>query len=199
MSHHPRHGCHHDHGEGHPGRRFARNLFSRLAEHHHNHHRGGRGNRLFDHGELRFLLLHMLAEQPRHGYDLIRAIEERMAGRYAPSPGAVYPTLTLLVDQGLLAVTEDGAKKRYALTEEGTAFLAANRATVEALLARVGAAADGPQVRPDSRIIRAMENLGNALRLRHASGQLEEARVAAVVAAIDAAVAELEKPSPKAG
>jgi DNA-binding PadR family transcriptional regulator len=146
---------------------------------------------MFEHGDLRYLLLHMLSEQPRHGYELIRAIEDRMGGRYTPSPGAIYPTLTMLEEQGLATVTEDGAKKRYALTAEGLAFLAANKPQVEAILARIGDA--GGPARPDPRILRAIENLHTALRLRHGQGPIEEARATAIAAAIDAAVAEIER------
>ena len=197
--HHAHRGRHRNHADDdttHPlrgARRFARGIFGRIADHHHRHHGGRGGARLFDHGELRYLLLHMLAEQPRHGYDLIRAIEDRMGGRYAPSPGAVYPTLTMLVDQGLLTVAEDGAKKTYTLTEEGMAFVAANQAVVRALLARIGAAEAGPRARPDGRILRAVENLMSAIRFRHSAGPMEETQITAVVAAIDAAVAEVER------
>ena len=76
-----RHGAGH-HGEGHEGRR-------------------GRFGRFFGHGDLRFVLLAMLEEQARHGYDLIKALEERTGGAYRPSPGVVYPTLALLEDEGL--------------------------------------------------------------------------------------------------
>src|SRR5690606_25340682 len=65
---------------------------------------GGRGGRrrLFDGGELRLVLLKLIGDQPRHGYDLIREIEDKTGGAYAPSPGVIYPTLTLLADMGLI-------------------------------------------------------------------------------------------------
>ena len=88
--------------------------------------------------ELRLVLLSLIAEQPRHGYDLIREIEERTAGGYAPSPGIVYPTLTMLQDMGLIA--EEGAagtRKVYAATPEGKALLAEKKEEVAALLARI--------------------------------------------------------------
>ena len=65
--------------------------------HHHGHRGGGRrGGRFFDYGELRLVALAMMAEQPRHGYEIIKGIEERMAGSYSPSPGVIYPTLSWL-------------------------------------------------------------------------------------------------------
>ena len=117
-----------------------------LSEHHHRgrhrHHHGGRhGGRLFDYGELRLLLLAMIAERPRHGYELIKAIEERFGGSYTPSPGVMYPTLSWLDDMGYAAIeAEEGGRKRYRITTEGEAFLVANRAAADALLSRAGPA-----------------------------------------------------------
>ena len=73
--------------------------------------RGGRGGRVFGHGGLRLVLLQLIADKPRHGYELIKAIEERLNGSYSPSPGVVYPTLTLLEELGYVTVsTADGAR-----------------------------------------------------------------------------------------
>src|ERR1700733_5426471 len=104
--------------------------------------RGGGRGRFFGPGDLRLVMLALIAEKPRHGYELIKDIEERLAGAYAPSPGVVYPTLTLLEDMGLAVVTvEPGGRKLYALTDEGRAELAANQKTVDALLQRMAEAA----------------------------------------------------------
>src|ERR1700741_3032027 len=82
---------------------------------------GTRGRRrMFDGGELRLVLLKLISEQPRHGYDLIREIEERTGGAYAPSPGVVYPTLTLLEDMGLIDEEKsEGARKLFSITKLG--------------------------------------------------------------------------------
>ena len=88
---------------------------------------GGFGRRrgLYDSEELRLVLLSLIAEQPRHGYDLIREIEERTGGEYVPSPGVIYPTLTMLQDMGLIVESDAaGTRKVYAATLEGTAYLA---------------------------------------------------------------------------
>src|SRR5947209_8168474 len=118
-------------------RRFARSdgLADRHHERAHRHHHGGRrGSRPFDYGELRLLALAMIAERPCHGYELMKAIEERMSGSYSPSPGVMYPTLSWLDDMGYVAVeAQDTGRKRYSITAEGEAFLVANRATVDAL------------------------------------------------------------------
>ena len=89
-------------------------------------HRGG-GKRLLARGDLRWLILSLIAEDgPAHGYELIKAIEARMGGAYAPSPGVIYPTLTLLEEMGALEGREEGGKKRYAITEPGQALLEEN-------------------------------------------------------------------------
>lgn len=100
---------------------------------------GGRrgGGRLLGHGDLKLLLLALIEQQPRHGYELIRIIEEMFHGQYSPSPGAVYPTLTMLEELGHATVeNEQGGRKLYAITEEGRAFLQENRAAVEAMTER---------------------------------------------------------------
>ncbi len=95
----------------------------------------GRGPRL-ERGDLRYALLSLLAQRPAHGYELIKGIEEQFAGFYSPSPGAVYPTLQLLEDQGFVtAETRDG-RKTYTITDAGRAFLDENRETVEAVWRR---------------------------------------------------------------
>src|ERR1044071_2912812 len=89
-------------------------------------HGGGRGRRrVFDSGELRLVLLKLIADQSRHGYDLIRAVEELTHGSYAPSPGVVYPTLTMLQDMGLIEEQQtEGSRKAFAISAEGKAHLA---------------------------------------------------------------------------
>lgn len=100
---------------------------------------GGRfGGRMFGSGDLRLLLLALIEEQPRHGYELIRTIEEMFEGQYSPSPGAIYPTLTMLEELGYARVeAETGGKKLYAITEAGHAFLEENRDSLEALTERL--------------------------------------------------------------
>ena len=99
---------------------------------------GGRRRGLYDSEELRLVLLSLIAEQPRHGYDLIREIEERTGGEYAPSPGVIYPTLTMLQDMGLIVESDAaGTRKVYAATLEGTQHLAEKKDEVAALLARI--------------------------------------------------------------
>ena len=120
------------------------------------HRRGGpwRGGRMFEQGGLKFVILRLLDEKPRHGYEIIKELEERSGGRYTPSPGTVYPTLTMLEDMGFASATvEEGGKKVYAITEAGRQHLAENKGAVDEVidrLAQVGASASrcGPRTRP---------------------------------------------------
>ena len=80
----------------------------------------------------------MIAETPSHGYELMKSIEERMGGGYSPSPGVIYPTLAWLEDMGFAVSEAEGGRKRYRITAEGAAFLAANKAALDALAARMG-------------------------------------------------------------
>jgi DNA-binding PadR family transcriptional regulator len=156
---------------------------------------GGRhGGRVFDHGDLRLIILQLVAEKPRHGYELIKAIEDQLGGSYSPSPGVVYPTLTMLEELGYATVAPgDGGKKLYTVTPEGTAYLDAKRSAVEAVFARmreVGAAYRGG---PAPQILRAMENLRMALRMRMARGPLTEDQVRTITAALDGAATQVEQ------
>ncbi len=156
-------------------------------------HRHGRRRRLFDYGDLRFILLRMIAGKPAHGYDLIKALEERMGGGYSPSPGVIYPTLSMLEEQGFATVTAEAGKKLYRPTEDGLAYLRANQAAVEAIEARIGSVAAERTEPPPATIVRAMENLRTALRLRLRAGPIEPERATAIAAAIDAAALEAER------
>jgi DNA-binding PadR family transcriptional regulator len=157
-------------------------------------HRMRRGGRMFEQGDLRFLMLKLIEEKPRHGYDLIKAIEERLGGMYAPSPGVVYPTLTLLEDMGQIAPQPgEGSKKLFALTDDGRDYLAANSEAVEAAFARMKAAEAAFGAGPSPRIIRAMENLKLALRLKMGAGGLSDAQADCIADAIDAAAKAVEK------
>ena len=99
------------------------------------------GGRRLSSAELQLVLLALLAERPAHGYELIRTLEERSGGFYAPSPGMVYPALTYLDEIGHAAVSQEANRKLYALTDAGRANLASNQGQAEAILdglARIG-------------------------------------------------------------
>jgi DNA-binding PadR family transcriptional regulator len=105
---------------------------------------GGRGDwfrvgRMLAQGDLKLLALALIAEQPRHGYELIKLIEDKTRGAYSPSPGVVYPTLTFLEEAGYVTAEAEGAKKRYTITDEGRAYLEENRDIADMVLARLAA------------------------------------------------------------
>ena len=185
----------HHHHRGHEAH-FSRHPFGGFGHHHgrgDRSERGGRGERVFDSGDLRFVILALIAEKPSHGYELIKAIEEKLGGGYTPSPGVVYPTLTLLEELGYVTVqAQDGGKKLYSITDAGTAFLAENQRIVDGLFARMNEARSrGGRFSPQ--IMRAMENLKTALKYRLMEGPLTEVEVNALAAAIDQAALAIEK------
>ena len=96
-----------------------------------------RRNQMFESGEVKFVILRLLKEKPRHGYEIIKALEEKLAGTYSPSAGTVYPTLQLLEDQGYVRVVEESGKKVYHITPEGEKFLEENKDAVEDIFDRV--------------------------------------------------------------
>jgi DNA-binding PadR family transcriptional regulator len=184
---------HHHHGE-----RFGRHPFAGGGFGHHDHgwrgeRAGRRGERMFDSGDLRFVLLALIAEKPSHGYELIKAIEEKLSGGYTPSPGVVYPTLTLLEELGYASVqAQDGGKKLYSITDAGRAFLEENKRVVDGLFARMDEARSrGGRFSPQ--LMRAMENLKTALKYRLMEGPLSEAEIQGIAAAIDQAALAIEK------
>ncbi len=156
--------------------------------------RGGRGGRFFEHGGLKLVVLALIAERPRHGYEIIKDIEERMGGTYAPSAGVVYPTLTLLEETGQIEVaSSEGNKKLYRITEAGQSSLAGNRAQVDAMLARMADAGSARRGDRDPRIVRAVENLKLALRLKISAGPMSDGEIAALVSLLDEMATRVEK------
>ncbi len=160
---------------------------------------GGRGERgerrrMFDSGELRLVLLKLIADEPRHGYDLIRQIEELTGGAYAPSPGVIYPTLTLLDDMGQIeAQQSEGAKKLFAITDPGRAELEANADVVDAAIARLTAIGEETQRTDSASVRRAMGNLRQVLMDRLGDRDLDKAALHDIVALIDEAAQKIER------
>jgi len=98
-----------------------------------------RAKRILAQGDLRLIALALIAEQPRHGYEIIKLFEEKTGEWYSPSPGIVYPTLTYLEEAGHVTASAEGSKKLYAITDEGRAYLKSNRDVVDAVLDRLNA------------------------------------------------------------
>jgi DNA-binding PadR family transcriptional regulator len=159
--------------------------------------RGGereRGGRVFEHGDLRWVVLALIAERPRHGYEIIKEIEERVGGAYSPSPGVIYPTLTFLEETGLIATQDSaGGRKLYAVTPEGVTQLEAHRASVEALFERMGRVRERSAGGLSPSVMRALENLRMAVRLKLSQGPLSEEQAQRLAEALDAAALAVER------
>lgn len=154
------------------------------------------GRKLSSEG-LQLVLLALLAERPSHGYELIKALEERSGGFYSPSPGMVYPALTYLEEVGYASVQADGAKKLYSITPSGTEYLDKHREIVDALLAQLSQVAGrmsrmreffGDEAEADEarhgaadEIWQARRNLKQALRRKHRVSAEEARRIAAIL------------------
>ncbi|WP_375270680.1 PadR family transcriptional regulator [Sphingomonas sp.] len=155
---------------------------------------GGRRARMFDGSELRLVLLKLIADTPRHGYDLIRAIEALTAGAYAPSPGVVYPTLTLLDEMGLIEEQQsDGAKKRFAATDAGRTHLDEQAEQVAAIMARLHALGAQRERVDAGPIRRAMGNLKIALGETFGREEVSQERMYEVAAMIDELAQRVER------
>jgi DNA-binding PadR family transcriptional regulator len=156
--------------------------------------RRGRRGRMFAQGELRLALLALIAEQERHGYELIKAIEEMTGGDYAPSPGAVYPTLQLLEDEGAIEEAKaEGAKKPFTATQQGRDELDARADEVEGLMRRLGRHGERTTTVRSHDVFRAMGNLGSVLKNRAKAGKLDEATINEIVDMIDEMAKRIER------
>lgn len=154
---------------------------------------GGGRERFFEGGHLRLVILQLIADKPSYGYEIIKAIEERFSGGYAPSPGVVYPTLTLLEEEGLAMVAStEGNKKLYAATEEGKAHLKTNEPLLKAIFGRMQAAGKMFGRGRSPQIQRAIMNLKFALKMRMERGNLSAEQVSRIAEAIDAAARTID-------
>jgi DNA-binding PadR family transcriptional regulator len=156
----------------------------------------GRGGRrgMFKPGELRLVLLKLIADQPRHGYDLIQSIEEMTGGAYAPSPGVVYPTLTMLEDMGFIAEqATEGSRKAYAATDEGRAHLDERREEADALITRLTEQGDRERRAGGAPISRAVGNLLSALWHRVQREGMDDETLHRIAEILDEAARKVER------
>lgn len=157
---------------------------------------GGRVRRgkLFDSGQFQLLLLGLIGNEERHGYELMRAIEERTGGVYVPSPGVVYPTLTLLQEMGLVRETQEGgARKSFAITDEGREKLAVSTDQVQALIARLDALGSKASRADITPVRRAMGNLKQVLMDRFSKADTTDTQVLEVARIIDEVAGRIER------
>ena len=159
---------------------------------------GGRrgGGRMFGHGDLKLLLLALIEQQPRHGYELIRIIEDMFHGQYTPSPGAIYPTLTMLEELGYAEVTnEQGGRKLYAITAAGRTYLDENREAVDAVTARTEHSARmAAKMAMPMTVHKAMHAIKHAMLMRGGDLNKDEAkRIADILERAASAIASGER------
>lgn len=161
--------------------------------------RGQRRGRMFGQGELRLALLRLIGDQPRHGYELIKAIEEMTAGSYAPSPGTVYPTLALLEDEGAIREVAGGdePRKAFEVTDAGQAELKERREEADALLERLSGHGERHAERGRAfatpEMFRALGNLAQVVKMKARGGKLDEDTLAQVVDLIDEMARKIER------
>lgn len=148
---------------------------------------------MFDAGDIKLVIVKLLSEQPSHGYQLIKSMEERLGGGYTPSAGVIYPTLALLEEEGLAASTADGNKKVYALTPEGTAYLTENKARVDELFERLEQTGQGFAKGRAPELMRAFHNLRHAAMSRMARGNVTREQVQKMAEAINAAARAIDE------
>ncbi|WP_423140699.1 PadR family transcriptional regulator [Parablastomonas sp. CN1-191] len=154
---------------------------------------GGRRGRMFAAGELRLVLLKLVADQPRHGYDLIKAIQELTGGEYAPSPGVVYPTLQMMLDEAVVAeLPDDSARKVFSATDAGRAELGKEAEAVDAIVARLSGLGEERRSSPHRQLHRAINNLRGAVGHQRGAG-LEADKVERIVDLIDEAARKIER------
>jgi DNA-binding PadR family transcriptional regulator len=157
-------------------------------------HRRRDRKRMFEGGELRLVLLKLIADEPRHGYQLIKAIEELTGGDYAPSPGIVYPTLTMLEDMGFISEKKSkDSKKVFEATDEGRAHLAENEEEVDELIGKLEGRGEGRRHGQRPEIGRAIGNLMTALRNRVTHGGWNEQLLEEVIDILDDAAQRIER------
>lgn len=153
---------------------------------------GGRG-RLFDAGDVKLVVLKLLSEQPSYGYQLIKTMEQRLSGGYTPSAGVIYPTLTMLEEEGLTTASTENNKKVYSVTAEGTEFLENNKRRVEELFERLEAAGRGFERGRSPEIMRAFMDLWSAVASRVFRDNVTPEQIAKITDAIKAATKTIDE------
>jgi DNA-binding PadR family transcriptional regulator len=161
---------------------------------------GGKGHRgrpfrgrFFEQGDLKYVILRLLDEKPRHGYDIIKDLEERFGGNYAPSPGTVYPTLTMLEDLGFARAREEEAgKKIYEITEEGRKHLAVHSSTVDDIFERISKFVQGFLDAPMMDVNHSFRNVGRATYGKASSNVADKEILGRIKEVLDKAAAEIE-------
>jgi len=147
---------------------------------------------MFEKGDLKYVILDLLKDEPSHGYEVIRKLEERSRGFYSPSPGSVYPTLQLLEDMGYVSATQRDGKKVYAITDEGRKFLEENQRSIKDIWGRFGGGWDPEVVSELHEIRHDLMDLGKLFGQKMHEGRVDGDKLARVRAVISTASREIE-------
>lgn len=157
------------------------------------HHRGRMG-RMFEQGDLKYVILRLLEEKPRHGYEIIKELEDRFGGAYSPSPGTVYPTLTMLEDLGYAKAAQDeGGRKVYEITPEGSAYLKEHSTTVDSIFDRIARFMEGFLDAPMMEVNGAFRRVARSAYGQASKNVNDGARLQRIREILDRAAAELEQ------
>jgi DNA-binding PadR family transcriptional regulator len=149
---------------------------------------------MFEHGDLKLVVLNLLHASPSHGYEIIKAIETLAGGDYSPSPGVIYPTLTLLEEIGYVTVTQElEGRKQYGITAAGSAHLVTQHEALQRILARIESAGTVADAHRAPELQRALQNFRTALHFRLSRGPLDAPGVRKIADVIDRAAVEIER------
>jgi DNA-binding PadR family transcriptional regulator len=148
---------------------------------------------MFDAGDLKLVILKLLSEQPSYGYQLIKTMEQRLAGGYTPSAGAIYPTLTMLEEEGLATASSESNKKVYSLTPEGVEYLEANKERIGELFERLDETGRSFERGRSPEIMKAFMNLRGAVMARVARGNVKPEQIKKITDAINAAAKAIDE------
>ncbi len=149
--------------------------------------------RLFDAGDIKLVILKLLSEQPSYGYQLIKTMEERLGGGYTPSAGIVYPTLTMLEEEGLATSASADGKKVYSVTPEGLEYLKANAARVDQLFERLEETGRGFRRGRSPEIMKAFMDLRGAVISKVWRKNATPEQIKKIAEAIHAAAEAIDK------
>ena len=149
--------------------------------------------RLFERGDLKFVILRLVSTEPMHGYQVMQALEEEAGPWYKPSPGSVYPTLQMLEDEGLVRSEAQGGKKVYEITDEGRAYLEENGDLVDKIFDRVGAFADGFFKKESRELTGAFSRLAQTVLETTFTGKPDPESVQKMVDVLDRARVEIDE------
>lgn len=156
--------------------------------------RHGHGReRLFDAGDVKLVIVKLLSEQPSYGYQLIKTMEERLSGGYTPSAGVIYPTLTMLEEEGLATASSETNKKVYSVTAEGMEYLESNKARLEQLFERLDEAGKGFKRGRSPEIMKAFMNLRRAVVARASQDRVKPEELRKMAEAINSAARAIDE------